>query len=147
MALSAKTPHPPLPLEPDALASPVPLPTTPVPDAEARLALAEQLLACDAPGACAEAVVAWLAPYLQGGVAACLVREERGERMVCAAARGLSARQKTALEFHPRQDTHPLAEVLAQAAPHFFPAPRAPLPALGAGGFFAVPLGRPGAPA
>jgi signal transduction histidine kinase len=118
-----------------------------VPEAEARLALAEQLLACDAPGACAEAVVAWLAPHLQGGMAACLVREENGERLVCAAARGLSARQKAALEFHPGQGDHPLAEVLAQAAPHYFPAPRAPLPALGAGGFFGVPLGRPGAPA
>ncbi len=129
------------------MASPVPLPTPPISDAEARLALAEQLLACDSPGACAEALVAWLAPHAPGGVAACLVREGTGGRMVCAAARGLSPLQRAALEFTPGQGGHPLAEVLAQAAPLLFSPPRAPLPALGTGGLFAVPLGRPGAPA
>src|SRR6187455_996671 len=117
----------PLPLEPDALASPVPLPTSHVPDAEARLALAESLLACDAARPCAEAVVEWLTRHTQAGVAACLVREETGDRLKCLAARGLSQAQCDALEREP-DGNHPLAEVLAHAAPRHLPAARAPLP-------------------
>jgi signal transduction histidine kinase len=127
------------------LPSPVPLPTSHVPDAEARLALAESLLACDAARPCAEAVVEWLVRHAQAGVAACLVREETGDRLMCLAARGLSESQCEALEWEPDGGGHPLAEVLAHAAPRYFPAARAPLPALG--NCFAVPLGRPGVPA
>ncbi|WP_240360870.1 PAS domain-containing sensor histidine kinase [Pyxidicoccus caerfyrddinensis] len=125
--------------------SPVPLPTSHVPDAEARLALAESLLACDAARPCAEAVVEWLVRHTQAGVAACLVREETGDRLMCLAARGLSEAQCDALEWEPDGGGHPLAEVLAHAAPRYFPAARAPLPALG--NCFAVPLGRAGVPA
>ncbi|MCY1016251.1 PAS domain-containing sensor histidine kinase [Pyxidicoccus sp. MSG2] len=124
------------------MASPVPRPSSHVPDAEARLALAESLLACDAARPCAEAVVEWLVRHTQAGVAACLVREETGDRLTCLAARGLSEAQCDALEWEHDGGGHPLAEVLAHAAPRYFPAARAPLPALG--NCFAVPLGRPG---
>ncbi|MBZ4422197.1 ATP-binding protein [Myxococcus sp. RHSTA-1-4] len=128
------------------MASPVPLSTPTAPAVEARLALAEQLLACDAARPCAEAVVEWLAHHVQAGASACLVREEHGERLRCLAARGLSESQCAALALTPEGDGHPLVEVLAHAAPRYFPGPRPPLPALGSGGWFAVPLGRPGAP-
>lgn len=128
------------------MASPVPLPTPTVHAAEARLALAEQLLACDAARPCADAVVEWLARHVQASAAACLVREEPGDRLRCLAARGLSEAQCAAVALAPEEGHHPLVEVLAHAAPHHFPAPRPPLPALGTGGWFAVPLGRPGVP-
>jgi signal transduction histidine kinase len=127
------------------LASPVPLPTPSAP-AEARLALAEQLLACDAARPCAEAAVEWLARHVQASAAACLAREGSGQRLRCLAARGLSESQCAALAFTPDGDDHPLVEALAHAAPRYFPGPRPPLPALGSGGWFAVPLGRAGAP-
>ncbi|QSQ19636.1 PAS domain-containing protein [Pyxidicoccus parkwayensis] len=127
------------------MASPAPLPTAPMADAEARLALAETLLACDAARPCAESVVEWLERHTQAGVAACLVREEPGDRLRCLAARGLSEAQCAALERESEHGAHPLVEVLAHAAPRYFPAARAPLPSLGAGGAFAVPLGRTGA--
>ncbi len=129
------------------MASPVPLPTPSEPAAESRLALAEQLLACDGARPCAEAVVEWLARTLQASVSACLVREEPGDRLRCLAARGLSEAQCAALVLAPEDGGHALLEVLAHAAPRYFPAPRPPLPALGTGGWFAVPLGRPGDPA
>ncbi|MCP3138755.1 PAS domain-containing sensor histidine kinase [Pyxidicoccus xibeiensis] len=129
------------------MASPVPLSTASMPAAEARLALAEQLLACDAARPCAEVMVDWLAHHAQAGAVACLAREEPGGRLACLAARGLSEAQRTAMEWTPDTLDHPLAGVLAHAAPRYFPAPRAPLPAVGTGGCFAVPLGRPGTPA
>ncbi|NMO19292.1 ATP-binding protein [Pyxidicoccus fallax] len=126
--------------------SPVPLPTPPLTTAESRLALAEQLLACDAARPCAEAVVEWLAHHAGAGACACLVREEHGEQLRCLASRGLSEAQCAALALVPEGDGHPLVEVLALAAPRYFPGPRPPLPVLGTGGWFAVPLGRPGVP-
>ena len=129
------------------MASPIPLPTPPVPDAQARLALAEQLLACDAARPCAEAVVEWLARHARTSAVACLVPEERGDRLRCLAARGVTEAQRATLEAAVDGAAPPLAEVLSHAAPRFFPAPRAPLPAVAGGGGFAVPLGRPGAPA
>lgn len=129
------------------MASPVPVAPDPVTSADARLALAEQLLACDTARACAEAVVAWLPRHAQAVASACLAREEPGGRMGCLAAKGLSDAQHTALKAWSDDDvSHPLADVLAQAAPRFFPSARAPLPSPGPGGLLAVPLGRPGSP-
>jgi len=125
------------------VASPVALsPPTSTPDVEARLALAEQLLACDEPRQCAERVVAWLARQGQPEVVACLAREPGTGRLVCLAARGLSDAGRAALELPPDAATPPLAEVLQQAAPRFFAPPRTPLPGMGC---LAVPLGREGA--
>lgn len=129
------------------MASPVPLTPPHVPDAEARLALAESLLACDAARPCAEAVVEWLVRHTQASATACLVREEPGDRLKCLASRGLTEAQDAALGRETDAGSAPLVEVLAHAAPRYFPAARAPLPAPGGGGCFAVPLGRPGAPA
>lgn len=124
---------------------PAALPTpTPEPDVEARLALAELLLACDEPRLCAQHVVAWLTRERPSDVAACLARDSGTGAWVCLAARNLSEAQRAALAFQPGEATHPLAETLTQGAPRFFAAPRAPLPAVGC---IAVPLGRPGAPA
>lgn len=92
---------------------PTALPTpTPEPDVEARLALAEHLLACDEPRLCAQHVVAWLTRERPSDVAACLARDSGTERWVCLAARNLSEAQRDALAFQPGETSHPLAETL-----------------------------------
>nr|WP_074959047.1 ATP-binding protein [Myxococcus fulvus] len=132
-------------MEPDALVSYAPLAPAPASTVDARLALAEQLLACESARGCARAVVEWLPVHAQALAAACVAREEPGARMTCLAAQGLSEAQQVALAAWSDADpTHPLADVLTQAAPRFFPKERAPLPSHGAQGLFAVPLGRAG---
>ncbi len=126
------------------MASPVALPTpTSAPDLEARLALAEQLLACDAPRPCAERVVAWLARQGHADVAACVVRAPGIGRLECLAAWGLSDAERAALEPDSAVMESPLTEVLRQGTPRFFTPPRTPLPDRAC---LVVPLGRAGTP-
>ncbi|AGC43006.1 sensory box histidine kinase [Myxococcus stipitatus DSM 14675] len=128
------------------MASPAPLSTAHATSADARLALAEQLLTCDAAQDCARAVVEWLVVHAPAPAVACLTRDEPGGRLGCLASAGLSEAQHVALTEGPDADTeHPLAEVLTQAVPCFFPPERALIPIPGTGGLFAVPLGREGA--
>ncbi|MCE9669620.1 ATP-binding protein [Myxococcus stipitatus] len=129
------------------MASFAPLAPSPPTTADARLALTEQLLACDAARPCAEAVVAWLTHHARAAAAACVAREEPGGRLVCLAAHGLTQTQCMELEARTEDPRHPLVEALGQQEPRFVSGPRAALPRVGAaGGVFTVPLGRAGSP-
>ncbi|RKG81036.1 PAS domain-containing sensor histidine kinase [Corallococcus terminator] len=126
------------------MASPAPLPPAEA-DAGARLVLAEHLLACESATACARALVEWLTR--QTGVpVACLGPSDGGPAAGCLAGEGLTGVQQTALGRAWEEPapalvafrTRPGARWLAADAleGNVFP-----------GGFLAVPLGRPGAPA
>ncbi|GMU01076.1 hypothetical protein KH5H1_51960 [Corallococcus caeni] len=126
------------------MASPAPLPPAEA-DPGARLVLAEHLLACESAVACARAVVEWLARR-HGAPAACVGPGDGPGASVCLASEGLTGAQQAALARAWDAPGSPLATFRTRPGARWL-APDALEGAAMPGGFFAVPLGRPGATA
>ncbi|RKG92274.1 PAS domain-containing sensor histidine kinase [Corallococcus sp. CA053C] len=126
------------------MASPAPLPPVEA-HVGARLALAEHLLACESAVACARAMVEWLAR--QFGVAvACLGPGDTGTASVCLASEGLTGAQQGVLARAWDAPSSVLASFRTRPGARWLAADALEGAAF-PGGFLAVPLGRPGAPA
>ncbi|NOK18782.1 ATP-binding protein [Corallococcus carmarthensis] len=126
------------------MASPAPLPPAEA-DPGARLVLAEHLLACESAVACARAVVEWLARR-HGAPAACLGPGDGAAASVCLASEGLTVAQQASLTRAWDAPGSPLAAFRTRPGARGLAAD-ALEGAVMPGGFFAVPLGRSGAPA
>ncbi|MBZ4376549.1 PAS domain-containing sensor histidine kinase [Corallococcus sp. AS-1-6] len=126
------------------MASPAPLPPAEA-DPGARLVLAEHLLACESAVACARAVVEWLARR-HGVPAACVGPGDGAGASACLASEGLTGAQQAALARAWDAQGSPLAGFRNRPGARGLAAD-AVEGAVMPGGFFAVPLGRAGAPA
>jgi PAS domain S-box-containing protein len=87
------------------------------PDAEARLALLELMLASDAPAACAERALEWLGAHAGVRQAACLLVDDEQRRLVYLAGYRVDPQVLSGLAVDLENREHPLVRPLRASQP------------------------------
>ncbi len=114
---------------------------SPEPNAVARLALAEQLIASDDAAESAQRAVDWLARHASAKAAVCALLDPDTDELRALAGFGVTAAQLKRLSVHRDEEAHPVAFALSRPAPIVFRNGKARAAApLGPGPFVAVPL-------
>ncbi|HLL53095.1 MAG TPA: histidine kinase, partial [Myxococcaceae bacterium] len=121
------------------------LPEPPRPDAEERLAFAEQLLACEGPEACARACLEWLGAHggIEQGLCAAIDLHSGPGHLRGLAQLGLPEGTARAFSLDATREDHPLVAALSADGPVPVDGAHVPIPTEQAPSI-ALPLGRRG---